>query len=162
MTLDPILAAPFAVQFHVVSALIAVTLGPMALLRRSRDRWHRRLGKAWVLAMFCTAASSFAISGFPVLGPFGPIHILSVLTFWGLWQGVNAARKGNIARHQREMRNLYFWAIGVAGMFTFLPERRMNQVVFPNNPQEGFWLIVALIGSGLVYYALNSRRNAAV
>jgi len=160
MSLEPILSAPIVIQIHVYSALCAVVLGPIALLRRSRDIWHRRLGKAWVVAMFLTAASSFAISEFPLFGPFGPIHLLSGLTIYGLWQGVTAARNRDIARHQIEMRNLYFWAMGVAGLFTFLPERRMNRALFDNAPQEGFILMAALIGAGLGWYALQSRKAA--
>ena len=158
MSLAPILTAPIEIQIHVFSAICAVILGPIVLLRRSRDIWHRSLGKFWVLAMFSTAASSFAITAFPVIGPFSPIHILSVLTFVGLWQGISAVRRGDIKRHQKEMRSLYFWAMGVAGLFTFLPERRMNQVLFPQYPQEGFWLMAAVIGSGLLWYAIHSRR----
>ena len=90
MTIDPILAAPLIVQLHVISAVSAVVLGPIALFRRSRDIWHRCAGKLWVGAMFSTAATSFGISAFPVLGPFSPIHVLSLLTIFGLWQGIAA------------------------------------------------------------------------
>lgn len=161
MTFDPILAAPLIVQLHVISALSAVVLGPIALFRRSRDIWHRRTGKLWVAAMFSTAATSFGISAFPVLGPFSPIHVLSLLTILGLRQGIAAVRRHDIARHQKEMRSLYFWAMGVAGLFTFLPERRMNLVLFPNHPQEGFWIMAALIGGGLLWYTKQSRRKLA-
>jgi len=158
MTFDPILTASLPIQIHVASAICAVILGPIALLRRSRDIWHRRFGKAWVVVMFMTAASSFAISEFRVFGPFGPIHVLSCLTIYGLWQGVNAARGGNIARHQAEMRNLYFWAIGIAGIFTFLPGRRMNRAFFESAPQLGFGLVLVLISGGLAVYFVHSRK----
>jgi len=161
MTLDPILTASLPIQIHVASAICAVILGPIALLRRSRDIWHRRFGKAWVVVMFMTAASSFAISEFRVFGPFGPfgpIHMLSCLTIYGLWQSVKAARGGNIARHQAEMRNLYFWAIGIAGIFTFLPGRRMNRAFFESAPQLGFGLVLVLISGGLAVYFVHSRK----
>ena len=115
MTLAPLLSAPFFVQLPVCAALCAIVIGPMVLWRKSRDRWHKRLGYTWVIAMAVTAISSFGISVGPIIGPFGPIHILSVSTIWGLWQGIAAARQRNIAKHQGYMRNLYFWALGVAG-----------------------------------------------
>jgi len=105
-------------------------------------------------------AAPVAISEFPVFGPFGPIHILSFLTIFGLWQGVTAARRNDIARHQKEMRSLYFWAMGVAGLFTFLPYRRMNRMFFEAAPQEGFVLMAVLIGGGLLWYAIQSRKVA--
>ena len=160
MSLEPILSAPIVVQIHVCCAVSAAILGPIALLRRSRDLWHRRVGTLWVAAMFLTAVSSFAISDFPVFGRFSPIHLLSCLTFLGLWQGVVAARRRDIARHQREMRTLYFWAMGVAGLFTFLPERRMNRVFFDAAPQQGFAFAAVIIGAGLVWYSIQSRKAA--
>lgn len=158
MTLSPLLTAPIAVQIHVGAALCAIVLGPLALWRRSRDRWHKHLGYAWVTAMAMTALSSFGISDAPIVGPFSPIHALSAFTVWGLWQGVNAARQRRIAQHQTEMRRLYFCAIGVAGLFTFLPGRRMNMVFFANAPMPGFIVMACLIGAGLAWYAYVRRR----
>ena len=161
MTLTPLLIAPFAVQLHVMAAICAIVLGPMVLWRRSRDRWHKGLGYAWVIAMAVTALSSFAISHDPMLGPFSLIHALSVFTLLGLWKGINAARQRRIKAHQQEMRGLYFWAMGVAGLFTFLPGRRMNIVFFEEMPVAGFALMAVLIGSGLIWYML-ARRKAEI
>lgn len=158
MTLAPLLSAPFFVQLHVCAALCAIVIGPMALWRKSRDRWHKRLGYTWVIAMAVTALSSFGISVDPIIGPFSPIHFLSVFTIWGLWQGLTAARQRNIPKHQGNMRNLYFWALGVAGLFTFLPGRRMNTVFFADAPMVGFAVVAILIGSMLLRYAYVSRR----
>ncbi len=153
MTLAPLLDAPVAVQIHVCAAICAVVLGPIALWRRSRDRWHRRFGYGWVVAMALTALSSFGISDAPVIGPFSPIHALSVFTIWGLWQGLRAAHQRRILRHQNEMRGLYFWTMGIAGLLSFLPGRRMNAVFFAEAPMPGFMLMVCLIGAGLIWYA---------
>lgn len=160
MTLEPLLHAPFAVQLHVFSAISAVVLGPLALFRRSRDIWHRRLGRIWAVVMMMTAASSFWISDAPMIGPFSPIHGLSVFTLFGLWQGISAARAGDIKSHQGHMKNLYFWAIGIAGIFTFLPGRRMNTVFFADDPSVGFTTMAVVIGAGLVAYMIVQRRSA--
>ncbi len=159
MTLAPLLAAPFAVQLHVCAALCAIILGPLALWRRSRDHWHKRFGYAWVVAMALTALSSFAILDRPMIGPFSVIHALSVVTVIGLWKGVNAARARRIEAHQAEMRSLYFWAMGVAGLFTFLPGRRMNMVFFAGQPWLGFAVMTILIGSGLLWYWIAQRQR---
>ena len=158
MTLDSILTAPPLVQVHIVAALSAILLGPMALWRRSRDKWHKRLGYSWVIAMAVTALSSFGISGIKLIGPFSPIHALSVLTIFGLWQGINAARKRRIAEHRKAMQSLYFWAMGIAGLFTFLPGRRMNEVFFSAAPVAGFIVMALFIGAALIWYLLSQRQ----
>ncbi len=158
MTLIPILNAPFIIQLHVLAAVCAVVLGPLTLWRRSRDKWHKRLGYAWVMAMLATAVSSFWIMDIRIIGPFSPIHGISAFTIWSLWQGVNAARQGRIAAHRQTMQSLYFWAMGVAGLFTFLPGRRMNDVFFENAPMLGFVVMACLIGSGLAWSVYAGRK----
>lgn len=160
MTFEPIISAPPTVQFHVLCAMTAVVLGPVALLRRSRDMWHRRAGYVWVMAMLGTAISSFWISDAPLIGPFSPIHGLSVFTIYGLWQGITAARKGDIKTHRANMQNLYFWAMGVAGAFTFLPGRRMNTMFFADHPIIGFFTMLVVIGAGLSAFVITQRRTS--
>lgn len=159
MTLLPLINAPFAIQLHVAFALSAVILGPLVLWRRSRDKWHRYGGYFWVLAMLGTAASSFWISESPMLGPFGLIHVLSAFTLFGLWQGVSAARAGDIRAHQHHMKNLYFWAMGVAGLFTFLPGRRMNALFSEVDPERVFVTAAMLIGTGLALFWYRQKRR---
>ena len=160
MSLDLFIYAPFAIQLHVIAALCAVIIGPMVLLRRSRDRWHKNFGYAWVIAMAVTALSSFAIKAEIGPGPISPIHLLSVFTLLGLWKGITAARARRIKDHQKEMRSLYFWAIGIAGLFTFLPGRRMNLMLFGDAGMFGFIVMAVLIGSGLAWYVYASRKLA--
>lgn len=95
-----------------------------------------------------------------MIGPFGPIHVLSVVTLTGLLRGINAARAGRTTAHQRTMKSLYFWAMGVAGVFTFLPERRMNDVFFSGHPLLGFIAVAVLISGGLCLYWITERRRA--
>lgn len=161
MTLAPILTAPLVIQLHVIAALCAVIIGPFVLLRRSRDFWHQSFGYVWVIAMCMTALTSFGVRAATGPGLVSPIHALSAFTLWGLWQGVNAARQRRIAAHQKEMRNLYFWAIGIAGLFTFLPDRRMNTVLFGEPSMLGFTLMCGLIGTGLAWYVYASRKVGA-
>lgn len=160
MSLDPILTAPLAVQMHVGFVLVAICLGPAVFARKSRDRWHRRMGRVWVIAMAMTALTSFWISDAAMIGPFGPIHLLSVLTLGGLWTAVVAIRAGHVAVHMTTMKALYFWAIGVAGLFTFLPGRRMNEVFFANNAVVGFVVMAVFIGGGLLVYVVRNRSRA--
>jgi len=47
---------------HVCAALLALCLGPFALFRTRRDRWHKIAGYVWVLAMIVAAVSSLALT----------------------------------------------------------------------------------------------------
>lgn len=67
VTPSPLLNAPPEIEFHVVSAFCVILLGPMALFRRSRDRWHKAFGYCSVMAIFATAAWSFFILGRPMI-----------------------------------------------------------------------------------------------
>lgn len=160
MSFDPILAAPPVIQLHIISALVAVVIGPLVLLRRSRDIWHKGLGYAWTMAMGMTALSSFAISAQIGPGPISPVHILSVATLLGLWKGIKAARQRRIAQHQKEIRDIYFWGIGIAGLFTFLPGRRMNIALFGDASFAGFLIMSMVIGTGLAWFASDVWKKA--
>ncbi|MCC5975617.1 MAG: DUF2306 domain-containing protein [Rubellimicrobium sp.] len=146
MSPDLLMGAGFAVQLHVLAAISAIVLGPVALLRRSRDRWHRVAGRLWVLAMALTAMSSFWIHGYRLLWGFSPIHLLSVLVLVSLVTGVRGIRSGQRADHAATMRALYVWGIGVPGLFTLLPGRLMSEVLFPAAPLAGFLGVAGALG----------------
>lgn len=123
------LGAMDLLTLHLGTALLALIVGPFALLRRRRDRLHRIAGYLWVSAMCLAALSSFGLSGLAVLGPFGPIHILSVVVLVQLWRGVAEARAGRIEAHRRRFLGLYFQGLGVAGAFTLLPGRTVSRAI---------------------------------
>jgi uncharacterized membrane protein len=162
MTLDPLLAAPFAVQLHVAFALVALPVGPFALFRRRRDALHKALGYLWAAAMVGLALSGLWIeSAAPVLGPFGPIHLLSFSALWGVAYGLWQIRKRNMAAHRAAMQSVWFGAMGLAGVFTLLPGRVMNRVVFGDRPEVGLWVVVIGI-AGLIAAWLWWRRQSGI
>lgn len=142
MSLDAFAQASLVIQVHTIAALVALIIGPVALYRARRDRWHRRLGYVWVGMMVITAASGFFIWTIRVIGPFSPIHLLSVLTLGTLWVGTRAAIRRDIATHQTAFRTLYWYGLILAGLFTFLPGRTLNGVFFDANPSLG-WAVIA-------------------
>lgn len=145
---DPFFAAPLAVQIHVLFAVPALILGPIALFRKSRDWLHRWTGRVWVVAMAGLALSSFFIQTIRIIAPFSPIHILSVLTIAGLAQSLYFLWRRQYLAHGRAMRSLYLQALILAGIFTFLPGRRMNVMFFADNPAMGL-PVAAGLGVGL-------------
>ena len=160
-TLAPLMDAAPVVQIHAVSALLALVLGPVALFRRRRDRGHRVVGYTWIAAMAVTALSSFWINGMALIGPFGPIHLLSVLTLVTLTLGLRAARQRRIAAHRQMMQALYLWALGVAGLFTLLPGRVMHRVVFGADSPLGFAVLaLAVLGALALWRGRGRQTNA--
>jgi uncharacterized membrane protein len=137
-TLAPLLAAAPVVQVHVAAALIALALAPVILIRRKGGVVHRWLGRVWVVAMTVAALSSFWIQDIRLIGPWSPIHLLSVLTLASLAIGLRAAIRRDIATHRKIMESLAFWALGVTGLFTLLPGRDMNAVLFGDDSWAGF------------------------
>jgi uncharacterized membrane protein len=134
----PLVEANAFVQVHVACAVSALLLGAFILFAHKGDARHKLGGRIWVGLMAVTALSSFGISESPLfLNMFGPIHVLSVVTLVGLVQGVAAARAGRIEAHMKGMRSLYFFALISAGLFTFLPGRRMHAVFLADLPLVG-------------------------
>ena len=129
MSLAPLLSASLVIQIHVLLALCAVVLTATLFSLRKGSPLHRVLGWCWVGVMGGVALSSFWIGEFRWIGPFGPIHILSLYTLVNLVLGVHAARSHDVALHRRIMRSLVFGALIIAGAFTFLPGRLMFAVV---------------------------------
>jgi uncharacterized membrane protein len=158
MSPEPLLAAPAVIQVHVAAALLSVALGPVAILRRSRDAVHRIAGRLWVASMAVTAGSSLLIHEDPMFGPFSIIHVLSVITLVGLWQAIGAIRTGQVARHGATMRALYAQALMLAGAFTFLPGRRMSRSLFPERPWTGFAIMLTVAVVAVVLLWRDGRK----
>lgn len=154
MTLEPLLNASPAIQFHVATVVPAALIGGIMLLMRKGTSPHRTAGRLWIALMMLTALSSFFIHEINLVGGFSPIHILSVVVLVSAAEVVRSARRRDFVRHQRLVKSLYFGAIGIAGLFTLLPGRIMHEVVFTpvqaNGAPVWVWpLLVALVALGI-------------
>ena len=162
MSLAPLLAAPLAVQIHAFTAIAAVLLGAVILFRRKGTPVHKLMGRIWALLMFTTATAAIFINEIRLIGPFSPIHIFVVMTYYGLWEGIREIRRGNVRAHQAAMKSLYLGALLLAGAFTLLPGRRMNQVLF--GPDAGWTpslvaIPLVLMVTALLWWRLMPRRR---
>ena len=129
ISFDPILAASFAIQLHILAATTCFCVGLILLLAPKGFAFHRTLGWTWVAAMAVTAVSSFFITG--VMGnSYSPIHALSAWTLIGLPFGIAAIRRRDIKKHRDSMTGLFIGGMAIAGLFTFLPGRTMWNVFF--------------------------------
>jgi uncharacterized membrane protein len=129
MSLSPLLNASLAIQIHTFLAITAVILTVAIFTLPRGSTAHRWIGWSWVTLMAIVALSSFGIHGIRMIGPFGPIHILSAFVLFQLAVNVRAAKTKDIRAHARGMKLLTLGALVGAGAFTFLPGRIMYQMV---------------------------------
>ena len=152
MSLDPLLHASPIIQIHAAAAVAALLLGGWVLFRRKKgDSPHRAMGKVWVALMALVALSSFFIWEIRLVGLFSPIHLLSIFTLFMLYRGVSFARRHNIKAHMLTMQITYVAALIITGLFTFMPGRIMNKVVFGPNGAD---LTQSLVFFGFAALAL--------
>ncbi len=134
MSLAPLLAAPFAVQLHVFTVVPAFFLGTWLIFfsRKGAPR-HRAIGYVYLVLMTVTAIAALFIHQIPAIDivfGFGPIHIFSLVTLFGVVGALRGAKTHNIKMHRGSMLGVYIGGILIAGTFAFLPGRIIHAVVF--------------------------------
>jgi uncharacterized membrane protein len=130
MSLAPLLDAAPAIPVHALAAMAALVLGIVQLAGPKGTLPHRTLGWIWVGLMATVAASSFWIHQIQLLGPWSPIHLLSIMVLILLPIAVIAARRHHVRRHRRTMIGIFAGGLVIAGLFTLLPGRIMHAVIF--------------------------------
>ena len=117
------------IPFHAILAMIAIILGGIQLSMKKGGPIHKLLGRIWVGIMLIVAITSFFIHEIKLWGAYSPIHLLSLWTIFSLGLGIYFIRVGNIKRHKQVMITLYFFALILTGLFTFMPGRVMHQIL---------------------------------
>jgi uncharacterized membrane protein len=130
MTLAPLLEAAPAIPLHAFAAMGAFVLGVVQLAAPKGTLPHRALGWIWVSLMALVAISSFWIHQIRLLGPWSPIHLLSIFVLLMLPLAVWRAHQHRVADHRLIMTLTFSGALVIAGLFTLLPGRIMHAVVF--------------------------------
>jgi uncharacterized membrane protein len=134
MNLAPLLNAPIAIQLHAFAAMAAFLLGLLQFAAAKGTLPHRTLGWIWVALMLVVAISSFWIQGkgARLVGPWGPIHLLSIVVLTLLPIALLFAHRHNARGHAKTMVSLFVGALVIAGAFTFAPGRIMHALAFGN------------------------------
>jgi uncharacterized membrane protein len=130
MTLAPLFNAAPVIQIHAFAAMAAFVLGVVQLAAPKGTMPHRTIGWIWVVLLTVIAVSSFWIHEIRLIGPFSPIHLLSIFTLVMLPLAVLHARRHRVDRHRKAMIGIFAGALLIAGAFTFLPGRIMHAVAF--------------------------------
>jgi uncharacterized membrane protein len=130
VSLAPLLDAAPAIPLHAFAAMAAFVLGVVQLAAPKGTLPHRTIGWIWVGLMLAVAISSFWIHQIRLVGPWSPIHLLSIFTLVMLPLGVWKAHHHEVRDHRRIMIAMFCGALVVAGLFTLVPGRIMHAVVF--------------------------------
>jgi uncharacterized membrane protein len=130
MSLAPLLDAAAAIPLHAFAAMTAFVLGIVQFAAPKGTLPHRTIGWIWVGLTASVAVSSFWIHQIRLLGPWSPIHLLSIFTLAMLPLAVWRAHTHRVADHRRIMILIFSGALVVAGLFTLLPGRIMHTVIF--------------------------------
>jgi uncharacterized membrane protein len=130
MSLAPLLNAPSTIPLHAFAAMTAFVLGVVQLAAPKGTLPHRTLGWIWVGLMATVAISSFWIHQARIIGPWSPIHLLSIFTLVILPLGVWRAHRHRVKDHRRIMIFIFTGALVIAGLFTLVPGRIMHTVIF--------------------------------
>jgi uncharacterized membrane protein len=130
MSFAPLLDAAPAIPLHAFAAMAAFVLGLVQFAAPKGTLPHRTIGWIWVVLIAAVAVSSFWIHEIRLVGPWSPIHLLSIFTLVVLPIAVWRAHTHRVADHRRIMIFIFSGALVVAGLFTLLPGRIMHQVVF--------------------------------
>jgi uncharacterized membrane protein len=130
VSLAPLLDAAPAIPLHAFAAMAAFALGVVQFAAPKGTLPHRTVGWIWVGLMATVAISSFWIHQLRLVGPWSPIHLLSIFTLIVLPLAVWRARHHDVSGHRRIMIFTFAGALVVAGLFALVPGRIMHAVVF--------------------------------
>lgn len=118
------------IPLHAIVAMIAIIFGGIQLYMKKGGATHKLLGWVWVGLMLIVSFSSFFIHEIKLWGAYSPIHLISLWTIFAVGLAIYFVRVGEIRRHKHAMVVIYVFALILTGLFTLLPGRVMNQVVF--------------------------------
>ena len=130
MSLAPLLEAAPAIPLHAFAAMGAFVLGLVQFAAPKGTLPHRTIGFIWVGLMLVVAGSSFWINYLRWVGPWGPIHLLSLFALVMVPLAVWKAHTHQVAAHRRIMISLFAGALLIAGLLAMLPGRFMHKVIF--------------------------------
>lgn len=130
------------VAIHAIAASGVVLLGPIQILRRTKDRKHRFIGRSWVILMYFVCVSGMFI--YSLTGSFTMFHALAIWTFISTTCGVIAIRRGMVRRHVGLMVGSYLGAV-TAGVFAAIVPGRDIPRLAVSDPGLLWSLVAAVI-----------------
>lgn len=127
-----------ALYLHVIGSLTAITIGPFQFIKQFRVRymkWHRRLGKTYVMSIFVLGVPTggymaiFANGGTWASIGFG---ILTLLWFGTTYLAYKYIKEGKVKEHQRWMIRSYAITFAAATLRFWTMFLSVHPEVFSN------------------------------
>jgi uncharacterized membrane protein len=146
------------VAIHAAVATVALLLGGHVLLRRRKgDQLHRRVGVAWMAAMYFTVLSSFWIQELEP-GSFSWIHGLSAFTFCTLSLALWAALTGRARLHRAFATGSYLGLVGAFLGAVAVPQRDVPQLLV-DSPATFAGAVLGCCAVAVAVVRLAGRRS---
>jgi len=123
----------YLAYLHLASIVPAMVLGTALMFLRKGTPLHMLCGRSYMILMVATALTTLfmpAQVGPQLVGHFGFIHILSLVTLYAVVTAWRAIRQGRVAEHKKTMITLYIGAFGIAGSFALMPGRLLHHWLF--------------------------------
>ena len=126
---DALLTNPFwniAFYVHIIAGGTALSIGWMQFnekLRAKRLKWHRTIGKIYVVAALISSAASIYIALYATGGIVASLAFmgLGLTWFYSTYSAYNAIRKRDIAAHQKMMIYSYAACMAAVTLRIYLP-----------------------------------------
>jgi len=129
MNFKAVMDAEPVIQLHLAAAIIALILGTLMFIRPKGTPSHRMIGRSFFIAMIIAAISSYFIRMIND-GALSWIHIFIPVTVINSFLAIYFIRKKNIRGHKLAVIGMFFGALIIPGLFTFLPGRLMHTLFF--------------------------------
>src|SRR5690348_313742 len=115
MNLVPLLHASLPIKIHVATVLPAFLIGTYQIFLSERGAsFHRMLGYVYLTLMTITSIAALFVHTLMPDGPFlgfSPLHLLVVLTLFGVISALRGAWTHNIGMHRTAMLGVYIGGI---------------------------------------------------
>ena len=123
-------------SLHALPGLLALILGSIVLLSKKGTKTHKRRGYIWLGLMLLISLTAIFIQEINP-GSYSLIHLLIPWTIFSIIFGIYAIKKFKVNKnkvwrnlHQWTMIGLFFGALVIAGAFTIMPGRMLNEIMF--------------------------------
>ena len=120
------------IALHLTTALLALLVGIVVMLRRKGNFNHKVAGWAWVGLMAVTAVASVFIRdyGMPNIAGYTPIHLFTIAVAINVPLGIVSIRRRRVEAHRKFMTRTFYGACVIAGIFTLLPGRYLGDLLW--------------------------------
>lgn len=134
--------ATVVVIVHASAAFLAIVMGPVNMIRRRRDAFHRLVGRTWVSFMYATCLSGLFITENGIT----LFHALALFTIGTVTLALWRIRRGDPFGHAANMIGSYIGLLIAFGFAALLPARLIQQTA-TDTPLGLAVYAVALVGA---------------